>query len=337
MPSGRTVTIDRWAVVLAVAFIILWLAWFLKGADIVRAYVLSSVPSPLSTGVGADARLSDAVVYLQQLGQIGDLFGGFNALFAALACTGVVWAGSLQRVALIEARQAFEFERESIRVERTAVAHQQFESTFFQLLIFNRSAVESIRLESPADTGRACDRVGVDALEYLAGIVYSRIETSLHWGIHRDLLDDVLRSLEDELHARLPSPLGPYFRSLFHVVKLVDDVPEMLLSDRQKAKYCNIVRAQIPEGVVLLLAIYGLSDRGRSFFQLIERYGLLKYLPVKYVRFREVLKTFYRDHAFLGDRDRSALRNDLTPGLQRHAQARSPSDSHEKSDKHEAH
>lgn len=308
----KTVSVERWIALLAIAIMLLWLAWIMEGAEFVRTLVTSRIPKVASSGAEAATQSNDAATYLQQMGQVGDLFGGINALFAALACVGVVWAGSLQRRALIETMHAFEFERNAIRTERAAIALQQFETIFFQLLALNRSAIESLRIEIPGvateyATATPNSRMGVDALEYLSSIVRCKIETSPYYANRRMLLDDMLAIFEVDSPNGLESLLGPYFRSLYQAIKLVDEMAPTVLTDEAKVRYTNVARGQIPEAAVLLLALNGLAARGKPIQELIERYGLLKYMPHRFLRSKEILNVFYAPQAFLGKKERSAL------------------------------
>lgn len=71
------------------------------------------------------------------------------------------------------------------------------------------------------------------------------------------------------------SSLGHYFRNLYHIVKFVD---ESKLHRKEKEGYIKILRAQLSNYEILLLAYNGLSPYGASFKPLIEKYKLLKNL-----------------------------------------------------------
>src|SRR5437868_10963910 len=87
-----------WILILALVVVAVWAAWAMFGARAVYQAVLPSAAAASAPTVA-------------DLGQLGDLFGGVNALFAALAVAGVFWAALLQRRALIETRQALTEER----------------------------------------------------------------------------------------------------------------------------------------------------------------------------------------------------------------------------------
>ena len=71
------------------------------------------------------------------------------------------------------------------------------------------------------------------------------------------------------------SILGHYFRNLYHLVKYADKSP---FSQAFKNDHVKILRAQLSNYELLLLAYNGLHDYGEAFYPLIEKYELLKCL-----------------------------------------------------------
>jgi hypothetical protein len=70
--------------------------------------------------------------------------------------------------------------------------------------------------------------------------------------------------------------LGPYFRTLYHVFKLIDR--QAFLSEQEKIDYANIARAQLSRFELALLFYDVLTPYGTEFKPLIEKYGILKHL-----------------------------------------------------------
>lgn len=131
----RGFAIEAWIFVLLLAVFGLWCWWLVVGARLAHR-----------VAAGAPPDTSASAPTLEQLGQMGDLFGGLNVLFAAFAFVGVAWAAGLQRRALLDARAAYE-------VERRAIARQQFEGTFFHLLTLLREiGQESQTLPAAAES-----------------------------------------------------------------------------------------------------------------------------------------------------------------------------------------
>ena len=78
------------------------------------------------------------------------------------------------------------------------------------------------------------------------------------------------------------SSLGHYFRNLYHFVKLVDEYKgfdNLYTKDEiceMKRKYVRLIRAQLSNNELILLALNSISEYGKAFIPLIERYKLLK-------------------------------------------------------------
>jgi hypothetical protein len=83
-----------------------------------------------------------------------------------------------------------------------------------------------------------------------------------------------------KLYQRHQAELGPYFRSLFHLFRFIDNSDR---SKEEKIRYANFVRAQLSINETLLLFYNGTWGEGRDFRHLIERYGILKHIPSSYL------------------------------------------------------
>jgi hypothetical protein len=82
------------------------------------------------------------------------------------------------------------------------------------------------------------------------------------------------------------SSLGHYFRNLFHLVKFVDEYTgfDSLDSNKEifdiKYKYIRLVRAQLSNNELFLLALNSITDFGEEFVPFIEKYKLLKNISI---------------------------------------------------------
>jgi len=265
-------------------------------APAVAPVVPAQAPASGVTGPTVPTRLSTSD-YFQQLGQTGDLYGGVNALFASIAVVGVFWAGALQRRTMLEARQA--------------IAQQQFETAFFELLRLTREVAERIETTYvvksgvPGTPGDERHRRGSAALNALANNVFGRYTRSVGESDDADYLQKLVDDYKQRLYRHHPSALGPYWRLLYQTFTLVSQAP---LSKEERLRYANIARGQLSEGAVLLLALNGLTWRGRKFVDHIERFGLLEHMHPAYLRrFKSYLLSAYRKHAFLGSKEREKV------------------------------
>lgn len=288
--------IELGVLVLALGIVGLWCWWLAGGARLAHDYAVAGLAG--TPGGAASAPTLD------QLGHSGDLFGGLNALFAALAFVGVVWAGSLQRRTLLDTQAAYELERD-------ALARQQFESTFFQLLPLVRDL--SRGQAGVAVAMAPTSEISGDALlHHLAAVLFARASTA-EFGDEAavvSVLRDMVQTYESEVLVEHSSMLGAYFRALYQLLSLIDRQSELVLDPQEKVRYANIVRGQIPESLLLMLAVSSLTRRGESFNSLIVRYGLLKHLqPQHRDALRPAFERVFGAQAFLGRQEREQLAN----------------------------
>ena len=254
----------------------LWYFWATHGVQ----FFLNKVQAPQSSIVidrkptdvagGAKQEISRED-YLAALGQTGDLFGGINALFAALAFAGVAIAAAMQA--------------KSLKLAHEQHLQQSFEPLFFRLLELHASVaapkfklrsridrrskgvVSSDGIESPVDFSRA-----MAIFRRALRIASVRYKFSPNRGDR--LAEDCLR-IYDIFYEQNENELGPHFRSLYHIFKLIDDSE---LGGVKKIRYANIARSTLSRDQLFLLAVNCLSPMGRQFRPYVEKYGLLKHI-----------------------------------------------------------
>ncbi len=147
---------------------------------------------------------------------------------------------------------------------------QQFESKLFSLIdIYN----EIMKSFSKEDSGKT---------------FFAKIKEELH----KDY--ESYAQPEYSEHAQYPSGardyktyyfnhkdnLAHYFRVLYRIFKFIDDYPTDILDEKEKWFYTKTVRSQLSEGELFILFYNAFSDYGENFKDLIERYNLLKHLPL---------------------------------------------------------
>ncbi len=212
-------------------------------------------------------------------GTFGDMFGAVNALFSGLAFAGVIYAILLQREELRLQRRELELTRlelqgqkEQLEAQNRTLRKQNFEATFFQLLRLQNEITNSIDLQFSGNRvlkGRDCFQFFYDNLKKL----WSQ---NLAQHGSEDETERIRRTYHTFFEAN-QAEVGHYFRSLYNIVKLVD---QSELED--KRLYTNLVRAQLSSLELILLFYNCLSDLGREKFKpLIEEYALLKTVPRK--------------------------------------------------------
>jgi len=315
--------------------ILLWLAWLLWGANLVRSLAQSqdaflSQKSELSAGASvykdrsdeaanlteaqpgqnkfAQATIEDGRTNLGDLGLSGDMFGSLNALVAALTVAVVLWAGWLQTISLNEARQA-------LRDQMAAMSQQQFSDLLFRVIALTESALDRVTRELPS---RGTTLRGMEALDSFADSCFAmqgEADPELARQHFADTEEHVLRSAVAHyvrsVHNIPSSRIGPYLRLLFRQFKLID---ESRLTLDEKINYARIARGQLSDGAVLVLALNALSEKGWPFARYIEEYGLLEHLHERYkLKYGRLLRLAFRETAFLGAAERVARREEPAP------------------------
>jgi hypothetical protein len=298
---SKTAQYLHW-IVLLVAILIAastWIAWSSFGAQYVRGLLLKSAASAtvISKAAEAPAQASDVIAAttaqtLTEFGQVGDSFGGLNALLTALAGAFVFWAGFMQHQALKEARQEAERERDYRH-------KQEFESLFFQLLSLCAVAAEKVqRRTAQMSSGDDGVRRGSRALDSYAASIYSKVNPEQVGATPEKVLKKLVTTFYTIAYDRNPSAFGPYYRMLLQVFRHIADSG---LSDEDQRRYASIAKGQISEGAVLLLALYGLSEAGREFRPLIEKFSLLTHIHRRHFKaYSTALLIGYRADAFNG-------------------------------------
>lgn len=109
--------------------------------------------------------------------------------------------------------------------------------------------------------------------------------------------------------------LGIYFRTLY---RIFDFVNRSGLSSEERAKYANVVRAQLSAYELGLLFYNCLWEEGKVGFKpLLERYGVLKHLKEETVLRKSDLTygTLYLETAFVGYKDRMRIWKNHEPEI----------------------
>ena len=90
-----------------------------------------------------------------------------------------------------------------------------------------------------------------------------------------DKMKEEINVIYEEFFAEYQPYVGPYFRHLYQVVKLVDQ-SDFLKEFEAKKFYTNLIRAQLSSDELGLFFYNCLSDRGAKFKDLVEKYALFK-------------------------------------------------------------
>lgn len=224
--------------------------------------------------------ISGFVLYdRQDRGSFGDMFGAVNSLFSGLAFVGVIFAILLQKSELALQRKELELTRNELsdqknemKLQNKTLLKQSFENTFFQLLSLQQEILNAIDLvdrknQNSVTSGRDCIKVFYERFIKL----WSRGLSQFSGKSESERINLTYMNF----YHGLQGEIGHYFRSLYHIVKLIDQS-----EIDNKRLYTNLVRAQLSSYELTLLFYNGLSDMGNEKFKpLIEKYALFKNMP----------------------------------------------------------
>jgi hypothetical protein len=228
-----------------------------------------------------------------RLGQVGDLFGGINALFAALAFAGVGIAAFQQwkstRIAFKQSIETTFFSAvelhhriaDGLRFDRVQLFPQ--EQNDLEQLASNAGVAPPKRAD-PA-VGRQVFPEVIRAISYGASGAGAYAHLSYNYGVLQNKHNYVL---------------GHYFRNLYQILKLIDT--DEALDDTGRQKYASVLRAQLSSDELALLMVNCADNTvdGGQFRAMVVRYRLLEHIPATKIGI-EYFYTGGRGHVVLGD------------------------------------
>lgn len=190
---------------------------------------------------------------VENAGLFSDSFGIITSLVSGLALAGIILTILLQRDELKLQRKELSLTREELRLTReemrnqhVTIKHQNFQSTFFQMLRLHNDIVNSIDLRTVSGkivkliTGRDCFVNFSNKIKEC----YSIVKKSDPGASEADILEGAYAKF---WNAR-QQEVGHYFRYLYTIFKFVK-TSEI----EDKKFYSNIVRAQLSDQELVVL------------------------------------------------------------------------------------
>ncbi len=271
-------------------------------------------------------------------GQWGDSFGIVTSLFTVLAFIGVIWTIrqsnkqhreqlasqqeelrlqrkelELQREELKHTREEIKGQKEQLAVQNETLRHQNFESSFFQLLGLYNDIVGAMERSDGSHKilKRDCFRFMVRKFDPIynskqesndlpAGALEGSWEGLLETGA--DTANDTKQLILERIDNRYEKFLtehqwfvGHYFRHLYNAIKFVNE--KDFLSGDEKCSYVNLIRAQLSSYELALLFYNCLSQRGKNFKCLVVKYALLKDMDFELLLY-DAHKKLYKNDAY---------------------------------------
>lgn len=163
---------------------------------------------------------------------------------------------------------------------------QNFSSNFFKLIDQHHKLVDNLASAVTGITTEKKPSVKRDFFDDLANRIardFQALSTGDTGSIDETLAasaegktgKELLMNIYDHyFHIHL-SDLGHYFRNLYHIIRFVE---RSSLRRNSKTEYVKMLRAQLSNYELLLLAYNGMHEYGSNFHTLLEKYELLKNL-----------------------------------------------------------
>lgn len=229
----------------------------------------------------------------EELGQWGDSFGGFNALFGALGSAAIFLTLYLQY--------------KSLEQQRKDSYYQRFEGKFFEILALIRQLRSELYFNQSREMKQHKNKklvsmkgqTGFEAIKF----AYFEVRHFVIAELRDRKSDDVKKIASDvylrRIHNRFESRFSPYFRLIYTILSTIWN--DKVLTFEEKCYFGNIIRSQMTSHEIYMLAINATAPVANDLDKYIVRFRLLKYVPSG--PNRALLKMIYRKEAFLGRDD----------------------------------
>ncbi|MAS87833.1 MAG: hypothetical protein CMH30_07670 [Micavibrio sp.] len=213
-------------------------------------------------------------------GPYGDFIGGLlNPLLTFLTFIGLLITIILQQTELKEARKEFSRSANALDNQNTYIQKQIFESTFFQMLSLHNSIVNSLAYKKKTQKRKNVEDIGRSCFNHLY-TDFSEIyknkknkKAAPYTGDELKTIRQAYKSFWDE-NNRI---LGHYYRYLYNLIRFIDE------SSTEKITYIRLVRSQLSDQELLCLFYNSLTENGKKFKPLIEKYKLLDNMNKKHL------------------------------------------------------
>lgn len=213
-------------------------------------------------------------------GTFGDMFGSINALFSGLAFAGLIFTVLLQRQELqlqrhelklqrdeiIESRKELTGQRQQLEMQSDTFIRQAFETTFFKLL----ESLDRTSRVNGGEVSRSFASVRESACSSLYGADISDDDLL---GLYRSVIQPALKAHQE--------PLDSFFQLTLRTIQFIDGS-----QIENKKFYVDVLCSSLSHSQTCCL-FYAMAIEEpwnstlRSF---VEQYGMLKYLPLNYLR-----------------------------------------------------
>lgn len=233
---------------------------------------------------------------------IGDQYGAVNSLFSGLAFAGLIYTIILQKNELTLQRKELELTRDELRgqketlqAQNNQLAHQAFESTFFQMAKLHIELLNSIEIVERHIVGDPAHTIKGASCFFHAWNSYRESFTARAEKENVEVRRQQIAAAYASFWEAHETKFGHYFLSLYNIIKFIHNSNAL-----DKKFYTNIVRAQLSGQELLIIFYDGIYNTESKFTPLIEEYSLLKHLPAHAIT-TNLDFNFYKKSAFGGE------------------------------------
>lgn len=231
--------------------------------------------------------------------------GAAGTALSAFTLAALAFTLALQADELAESRKLANKQYETLEKQSSTMAQQAFDSAFFNLIERFSQVRDSVRCEYTKYVGELTRRPA-EGREAFA-LIYKGIQDSIGKDNRQPNRSELLQRVFLSFYELHESELGPYFRTLYHIFKFVDQGPQ--LTKQQKINYANIARAQLSDMELCVLFYDGITDLATEFKPLIQCYGVLKHVNAKHLLHPDdkTDESLYLRSAFESQEEREAV------------------------------
>lgn len=215
----------------------------------------------------------------ETFGTIGDFFGGVIGTFFALVS--VFWMAKAFEQQSNEAHEA----RKQVRQNHKQLSIQRFHEMFFELLhlyqtiVSNLSVTEHIEIIGQDNAGNPKKKTYDNSYDNKDFFDKHKALLQADFSPANSFKQNRYNATRKYLEFyALHKHLGAYYRTLYRIFDLINE----RATDKSfnAVEYVKIIRAQLTESELFFLRYNGNTLYGRQFVPLLNKYNVLKHLPI---------------------------------------------------------
>lgn len=242
-----------------------------------------------------------------EFGQMADFFGGaLGPILGFFSFMGLLVALYVQGAELKLSREELRLSREELAKsagaldsQNSTIERQRFEQTFFSWLNTYRQLVDDACIEY-SSLGGLVSETGKKGLSELAALLRRSIKQAFEKRLNLNCFDQatikqechpqaarIIMSQWEALYQSYESQLGGAFRVLYGLIRWVD---QNKLAPNEKWLYVSIIRAQLSSDELNALFFNGITEKGRKFRALANKYALFDNFDMSKDQYANILK-----------------------------------------------